>query len=100
MINAEVTKTGSENVLSTIRKFTTRVRGTGLVKNARADRYYTRSISKVVKKKHALKLIKRRAEYHQLLKEGKVVEAPARRTTYNREQSPAKTPDDTPSLTR
>jgi hypothetical protein len=100
MINAEVNKIGTENVLSTIRKFTTRVRGTGLVKTVRAERYYSRAESKVVKKKHALKLIKRRAEYRQLLKEGKVVEAPARRTQYNREPSTAKPPDNTPPNTR
>lgn len=100
MINAEVTKTGTENVLSTIRKFTTRVRSTGLVKNVRADRYYTRAVSKVVKKKHALKLIKRRAEYNKLLKEGKVVEAPARRPAYNREQSTTKPSEDTTPITR
>ena len=78
-INAEVTKTGSESTLSVIRKFSRRVQGTGLVKNARKLRYYERTKSKTVQKKRALKLIKRRAEYKQLVKEGKVVEAPARR---------------------
>ncbi len=93
-INAEVSKSGNESTLSTIRKFSRRVQGTGLVRTVRGQRYFTRSASKVVKKKRALKLIKRRAEYKQLLKEGKVTEAPARggqggRTPYNREQAPA-----------
>src|SRR3989344_4752948 len=77
-VNVEVSKSGSESVLATIRKFSRKVQGTGLVKNARKRRYFTRSASKTVKKKRALKLLKRRAEYRQLVKEGKVIEAPRR----------------------
>lgn len=74
MVQVEVTKTGTENVLSTIRKFTRRVQGTGLIKSVRKNRYYARDVSKTVQKKSALKRIKRRDEFQQLLKEGKVVE--------------------------
>ncbi len=77
-VNAEVQKSGTENALATIRKFSRRVQGTGLVKTVRAARYFARDTSKIVKKKRALKYIKRRAEYKQLLKEGKVVETPTR----------------------
>ena len=42
-INAEVSKSGSESTLSVIRKFSRRVQGTGLVKNARKTRYYERA---------------------------------------------------------
>ena len=84
-INAEVTKSGNESALAVIRKFSRRVQGTGLVKNARKTRYYERNTSKTVQKKRALKLIKRRAEFKQLVKEGKVAEAPARRGGYSRE---------------
>ena len=73
-INAEVSKSGSESALSTIRKFSRRVQGTGLVKTVRGGRYHTRSASKTVKKKRALKLLKRRAEFHKLVKEGKIAE--------------------------
>ena len=79
MINAEVQKSGSESVLSTIRKFSRKVQGTGLIKNARARRYHSRDVSKAVKKKRALKLIKRRAEFRQLVKEGKAEERQPRR---------------------
>lgn len=82
-INVEVNKTGSENVLATIRKFSRKVQGTGLVKNARKRRYFARGASKIVKKKRALKLLKRRAEYTQKVKEGKIIEAP-RRGSYTR----------------
>ena len=84
-INAEVTKSGSESTLSVIRKFSRRVQGTGLVKNARKTRYYERTKSKTVQKKRALKLIKRRADFKQLVKEGKAPEAPVRRGFQNRD---------------
>lgn len=77
-INAEVQKSGNETTLSTIRKFSRRVQSTGLVKSVRGRRYFSRGNSKIVKKKRALKLIKRRADYRQLVKEGKVAEAPTR----------------------
>ena len=90
MINAEVQKSGSENALSTIRKFSRRVQGTGLIKNARANRYYVRPGSKTVNKKRALKLIKRRDDYHQQIKEGKITEAP-KRGNFTREAPAATT---------
>lgn len=83
-INAEVTKVGSESAIAVIRKFSRRVQGTGLIKNARKTRYYERNASKSVQKKRALKLIKRKADFKQLIKEGKVAEAPTRRG-YNRD---------------
>lgn len=77
-INAEVSKSGSETALTTIRKFSRRVQGTGLVKTMRARRYFSRDSSKIVKKKRALKLLKRRKEHKQLVKEGKIAETPVR----------------------
>ena len=68
------------------RKFSRRVQGTGLIKTVRANRYYARTGSKTVKKKRALKLIKRREEFRQAVKEGKVIEAP-KRGNFNREQN-------------
>lgn len=73
-INAEVQKSGNESPIATIRKFSRRVQGTGLVKTVRGSRYFARDTSKIVKKKRALKLIKRRAAYRLLVKEGKVIE--------------------------
>lgn len=89
MINAEVQKTGTENALSLIRKFSRRVQGTGLIKSTRAKRYHSRDVSKTVQKKSALKMLKRRAEYRQLVKEGKVAEPTQRRQHAPREQAPA-----------
>src|SRR3989344_2321989 len=73
-INAEVQKSGNETSLATIRKFSRRVQGAGLVKLVRNRRYFARGASKIVKKKRALKLIKRHAEYKKLIKEGKIAE--------------------------
>ncbi len=84
MINAEVQKSGTENVLSTIRKFSRRVQGTGLVKIVRAGRYHERQKSKSVMKKRALKLIERRTTFRQAIKDGKVAE-PQQRKSFNRE---------------
>lgn len=96
-INAEVTKSGNESTLSVIRKFSRKVQGTGLVKNSRKNRYYERQKSKTVQKKRALKLIKRRAEYRQLVKEGKIIEAPQRRPfTREPQQAPARFGESTP----
>ncbi len=90
-IQAEVVKSGSENPLATIRKFSRRVQGAGLVKTMRARRYFARTSSKTVKKKRALKMIKRRADYRLLVKQGKVAE-PVRRGSYTpREQTPKPT---------
>ena len=91
MINAEVQKSGSESTLSTIRKFSRRVQGTGLIKNSRKRRYFARDISRTVKKKKALKLIKRRSEFKKLVKEGKAEERTQRRP-FNREREPQTTP--------
>lgn len=89
MVQAEVTKTGAETAMSVIRKFTRRVQGTGIIRLARKQRYYARNASKVVKKKRALKMLKRREDYRQLIKEGKIAEAPMRRAP--RETKPENT---------
>lgn len=77
-INAEVQKSGNETALAVIRKFSRRVQSAGLMKMARERRYFARETSRIVKKKRALKLLKRRAEYKQLVKEGKIVGEPKR----------------------
>ncbi|MBI2612612.1 30S ribosomal protein S21 [Candidatus Kaiserbacteria bacterium] len=77
-VNAEVQKSGNETAISIIRKFSRRVQGAGVMKTMRDRRYFARDTSKIVKKKRALKLLKRRAEYKQLVKEGKIAEAPVR----------------------
>ena len=72
MINTEVTKAGTETTISTIRKFSRKVRSSGIVRTVRDKRYFVRGASRIVKKKRALKYIERRKEHHRLWKEGKI----------------------------
>jgi len=77
MINIEVTKNSNENAASLLRRFTKRVRGSGILNRVRGIRYRKRAISKFTKKKQALKRIGKKAKYDELLKLGKIAEKPA-----------------------
>lgn len=72
--NAEVVKSGNENNVNLIRRFTKRVQGSGVLPRVRSIRYSSRKLSEYVKKKKTLKLLKKREEYAELIKMGKVVE--------------------------
>ncbi|MEK7062743.1 MAG: hypothetical protein AAB946_01775 [Patescibacteria group bacterium] len=72
--NVEVVKSGAENNLSLIRKFTKRVQGSGVLPRLRAIRYSKRAASPYVVKKMALKKIKRQKEVALLIKMGKMVD--------------------------
>ncbi len=74
MINTEVVKTGTENNVNLIRRFTKRVQGSGVLPRVRSIRYATRKISKYVKKKKTLKVLRRREEIADLIKMGKMAE--------------------------
>lgn len=74
MINAEVVKTGNENNLNLIRRFTKKVQGSGVLPRVRSIRYSGRKASEYVKKKRALKVLKRREEIMELIKMGKMTE--------------------------
>jgi hypothetical protein len=71
-VNVEVAKSGTENNLSLIRKFTKRVQGSGVLPRLRGRRYSSRNLSEYVKKKKALKKLRRRAEVAELIKMGKM----------------------------
>ena len=74
MINAEVTKTGNENNINLIRRFTKRVQGSGVLPRVRSIRYARRKMSEYVKQKKTLKVLKRREEVAELIKMGKMNE--------------------------
>jgi hypothetical protein len=74
MINAEVVKTGNENNVNLIRRFTKKVQGSGVLPRIRSIRYATRKQSEYVKKKKTLKVLKRREEVAELIKLGKMQE--------------------------
>ncbi len=70
-VNAEVVKTGSENNLSLIRKFTKRVQGSGILPRLRKIRYSSRKQSEYVKKKMTLKRLEAQKELQEMIKMGK-----------------------------
>ena len=73
-INVEVTKTGTENSLGVLRRFTKRVQGSGILKRVRSLRYKERNPSSYTRKKQALKKMARRTEVDLLIKLGKMQE--------------------------
>lgn len=70
--NAEVKKNDNENAINLIRRFSKRVQGTGLIQGTRRRRYFARPKSKLVSRKGALKVLKRREEVQELIKLGKM----------------------------
>lgn len=74
MINVEINANSNEPNASVVRRFTQRVRGSGLLRIARGGRYALRSKSKFIKKKDALKMIERGKEIERLKKLGKMPE--------------------------
>jgi hypothetical protein len=73
-INAEVIRTGNENNLNLLRRFTKRVQGSGVLPRVRSIRYSSRKLSSYVVKKKALKGLRRREEVAELIKLGKMSE--------------------------
>lgn len=73
--NIEVEKTGTENTGAILRKFTQRMRSSGIVQKMRKIRYRTRDLSPTVRRKETLRRIDRKEEFEQLIKEGKISES-------------------------
>jgi ribosomal protein S21 len=71
-VNVEITKSGNDNNLSLIRKFTKRVQGSGILPRLRGRRYSVRKLSEYVKKKKTLKKLGERAKTRELIKMGKM----------------------------
>lgn len=78
MINVEITKGANENGLSTLKRFTRKVQGSGVLPRIRSIRYASRKLSPYVRKKKTLKVLGRRAERAELIKLGKITERPPR----------------------
>lgn len=71
-INVEITKSGNDNNLGLIRKFTKRVQGSGILSRLRSIRYSVRKPSDYVKKKKTLKKIVNKSKIRELIKMGKM----------------------------
>ena len=76
--NVQVEKNGKENTMGLLRRFTKRVRGSGILPRVRSLRYYERQKSEYVKKKKTLKKLEKKAEYAELIKLGKITEQKGR----------------------
>ena len=72
--NVEVTKTGNENSMGVLRRFTKRVQGSGVLPRVRSLRYKTRNQSTYKRKVATLKKLNRRKEVDLLIKLGKMQE--------------------------
>ncbi len=68
----EVTKNNNEPPMSLIRRFSRRVRGSGVLQKVRKKRFFSRKESLYKSKARALKNIEKRAEYEKLKKLGKI----------------------------
>ena len=73
--NIAIEKTGNDNTGAVLRKFTQRMRSSGIVQKMRKIRYRSRDLSKNARKKEALRRINRRDQFEQLIKEGKLSES-------------------------
>jgi hypothetical protein len=78
MINVEITRNGTENSMSTLRRFTKRVQGSGILPRVRSLRYNQRGLSHYKTKVKTLKSIARRNEIQELIKMGKMQEKTSR----------------------
>ncbi len=75
MINVEVVKKNTnENDVNLIRRFTKKIRNSGILPRVRSIRYNNRKVSKLIKKKETLRGIKRKEEIKKLIKLGKMPE--------------------------
>lgn len=78
MINVEITRNGTENSMGTLRRFTKKVQGSGILPRVRSIRYNQRELSSYKTKMKTLKSIARKAEIQELIKMGKMQEKTSR----------------------
>ncbi len=74
MINIELTKNSNENNLGLLRRFSKKVKSSGIIPRMRSIRYNSRPESNFTRKKKALKTINKRTEIDELIKLGKIPE--------------------------
>jgi ribosomal protein S21 len=79
MINVEITKNPNENSLGVLRRFTRKVQSFGVIPRMRSIRFSGRVQSHYKIKQKALKLMNRRAELAELVKQGKAPVKPVRK---------------------
>ena len=71
-VNVEVVKNSNENTTSLIKRFSKRVRESGILPKLRNSLYYQRKESDYKKKQRALRALEKRKEIERLKKLGKI----------------------------
>lgn len=71
-LNAHINKKEKENTLATMKRFTQKVRGTGVIQKLKSKKFNERKASTLVLKQKALRKIKNTAERDMLRKMGKI----------------------------
>lgn len=79
MVNIEVEKGPNENNLGVLRRFTKRVQGAGILPRVRSKRYTERAPSANTRKAKTVAFLKKKEVTNELIKLGKISEAPSRR---------------------
>ena len=74
MINIELTKNSNENNLSLLRRFSKKIKSSGVIPRVRSIRYNSRPVTKFLRKKKTLRSIERKAEIDEMIKMGKMPE--------------------------
>ncbi len=73
-INVQITKNGTENAASVLRRFVKKVRTAGFLQTVRARRYYVRDASQLRRKNSKLVQLERTEKWQELEKSGKSLE--------------------------
>lgn len=72
--NIQVNKNDKENTAGLLRRFSKRVRGSGILSKVKSLRYYERQKSEYVRKKKTLKRLVKKAKRDEMIKLGKIIE--------------------------
>ncbi len=70
--NIAISKNPNENSASVMRRFTQRMRGSGIAQRMRKIRYTSRPQSPLARKDAKLRTLKRKEQFETLIKEGKI----------------------------
>jgi len=82
-INIKVTKGSNENTASVLRKFSYKVRGSGILMHVRKIQTREKSVSRNMKKAAALKRLAKKQAVMKLIKEGRLKERKVRKAPTN-----------------
>jgi len=71
-LNIDVTKSGKENNMSLLRRFSSKARGIGFAREIRNRRFFVRDASKLRRKQSAIARLEARDRYNELVKSGRI----------------------------